>query len=89
MVGIIAPWNFPVILSLGDALPALMAGNAVVIKPSELTPLTLIEIVRGWREEVGAPDVLAVVNGMGETGGALVDESDYVQFTGSERPARW
>ncbi|MQA73725.1 MAG: aldehyde dehydrogenase family protein [Solirubrobacterales bacterium] len=83
VVGIISPWNFPVILSLGDALPALVAGNAVVIKPSELTPLTLIEMVRGWREEVGAPDVLQVVNGTGETGGALVDEADYLQFTGS------
>ena len=87
-VGIISPWNFPVILSLGDALPALMAGNAVVIKPSELTPLTLIEMVRGWREEVGAPDVLAVVNGTAETGGALVDEADYVHFTGSERTGK-
>ena len=76
------------ILSLGDAIPALMAGNAALIKPSELTPLTVMEIVRGWREEVGAPDVLAVVNGMGETGGALVDESDYVQFTGSERTGK-
>jgi len=88
VVGIISPWNFPVILSLGDALPALMAGNAVVIKPSELTPLTLMEIVRGWREDVGAPDVLALVNGMGETGGALVDEVDYLQFTGSERTGK-
>lgn len=88
VVGIIAPWNFPVILSLGDALPALMAGNAVVIKPSELTPLTLIEMVRGWSEDVGAPDVLAIVNGMADTGGALVDESDYVQFTGSERTGK-
>ena len=76
------------ILSLGDAMPALMAGNAVVIKPSELTPLTLMELARGWHEEVGAPDVLGVVNGMGETGGALVDESDYVQFTGSERTGK-
>ena len=74
VVGMISPWNFPVILSLGDAIPALLAGNAVVIKPSEITPLTLMEMVRAWREEVGAPDVLAVVNGMGETGGALVDE---------------
>ena len=88
VVGFISPWNFPVILSLGDALPALMAGNAALIKPSDLTPLTLMEIVRGWREDLGAPDVLAVVNGMAETGGALVDESDYVQFTGSERTGR-
>ena len=43
----ISPWNFPVILSLGDAIPALLAGNAVVIKPSEITPLTLMEMVRG------------------------------------------
>ena len=47
-----------------------------------------MEIVRAWREDVGAPDVLAVVNGMGETGGALVDESDYIQFTGSERTGK-
>jgi acyl-CoA reductase-like NAD-dependent aldehyde dehydrogenase len=88
VVGLISPWNFPVILSLGDALPALMAGNATLIKPSELTPLTLMELARGWHEEVGAPDVLGIVNGMGETGGALVDESDYVQFTGSERTGK-
>lgn len=88
VVGMISPWNFPVILSVGDAIPALVAGNAVAIKPSELTPLTVMEMVRAWREDVGAPDVFAVVNGMGETGGALVDESDYVQFTGSERTGK-
>ncbi|MET0926300.1 MAG: aldehyde dehydrogenase family protein, partial [Solirubrobacterales bacterium] len=43
---------------------------------------------RAWREDVGAPDVLGVVNGMGETGGALVDESDYMQFTGSEKTGK-
>ena len=84
----ISPWNFPVILSVGDAIPALLAGNAVVIKPSEITPLTVMEMVRAWREDVGAPDVLGVVNGMGETGGALVDESDYMQFTGSEKTGK-
>jgi betaine-aldehyde dehydrogenase len=88
MVGIISPWNFPLILSAGDAIPALMAGAAVVIKPSEFTPLELIEVVRGWKEEVGAPDVFDVVNGMGETGGALVDEADYMHFTGSDRTGR-
>ena len=84
----ISPWNFPLILSLGDAIPALMAGNAVVIKPSEFTPLTLMEIVRAWREDVGAPDVLGVVNGTAETGGALIDEVDYIQFTGSEKTGK-
>ena len=74
VVGMISPWNFPVILSVGDAIPALMAGNAVVIKPSEITPLTVMEMIRAWREDVGAPDIFAFVNGMGETGGALVDD---------------
>ncbi len=89
VVGIVSPWNFPLMLSLGDAIPALIAGCAVVIKPSEFTPLSLLQIVeRGWKEAVGAPDVLDVVLGMGDTGAALVDEVDYVQFTGSEATGR-
>ena len=88
VVGVISPWNFPLILSAGDAIPALMAGAAVVIKPSEFTPLELMEVVRGWKEEVGAPDVFDVVNGMGETGGALVDAVDFMHFTGSDRTGR-
>ena len=88
VAGVISPWNFPLILSLGDGIPALVAGCALVIKPSELTPLTLAELVRAWREELGAPDVLDVVNGTGETGGALVDECDFIQFTGSERTGK-
>jgi acyl-CoA reductase-like NAD-dependent aldehyde dehydrogenase len=88
VVGVISPWNFPLILSLGDAIPALIAGAAVVIKPSEVTPLALGEIVEAWKNEIGGPDVLDVVNGMGETGSALVDEADFIQFTGSDRTAR-
>jgi acyl-CoA reductase-like NAD-dependent aldehyde dehydrogenase len=88
VVGVISPWNFPLILSLGDAIPALVAGCAVVIKPSEVTPLGLGEIVEAWKTEIGGPDVFDVVNGMGETGSALVDEVDFVQFTGSDRTAK-
>jgi acyl-CoA reductase-like NAD-dependent aldehyde dehydrogenase len=88
VVGVISPWNFPLILSLGDAIPALIAGCAVVIKPSEVTPLGLGEIVEAWKSEIGGPDVFDVVNGMGETGSAVVDEVDFVQFTGSDRTAR-
>ncbi len=84
LVGVISPWNFPLILSAGDAIPALMAGAAVMIKPSHFTPLALIELERAWREDLGAPDVFAVVNGGAETGEALIDEVDYIQFTGSE-----
>jgi betaine-aldehyde dehydrogenase len=88
VVGIISPWNFPLILSLGDAIPALQAGAAVVIKPSEFTPLGLTEVVEAWKNEIGGPDVLDCVHGTGETGGALVDAVDYVQFTGSDRTGR-
>jgi acyl-CoA reductase-like NAD-dependent aldehyde dehydrogenase len=88
VVGVITPWNFPLLLALDDAVPALLAGCAVVIKPSEFTPLSTMEAVRGWKEEVGCPDVLDVVNGLGETGGALVDEADFVQFTGSDRTGK-
>jgi len=88
VVGVITPWNFPLLLALDDAVPALLAGCAVVIKPSEFTPLSTMEAVRGWREEIGGPDVLDVVNGLGETGGALIDEVDFVQFTGSDRTGK-
>ncbi|MGE0067692.1 MAG: aldehyde dehydrogenase family protein [Solirubrobacterales bacterium] len=88
VVGIISPWNFPLILALGDAIPALQAGAAVVIKPSEFTPLGLAEVVDAWKHEIGGPDVLDVVQGIGETGGALVDAVDFIQFTGSDRTGR-
>jgi acyl-CoA reductase-like NAD-dependent aldehyde dehydrogenase len=88
VVGIISPWNFPLILALGDAVPALQAGAAVVIKPSEFTPLGLAEMVKAWKEEIGGPDVFDCVQGVGETGGALVDNVDFVQFTGSDRTGR-
>lgn len=88
VVGLISPWNFPLVLSLGDAIPALMAGCAVVMKPSEITPLGLNEIVDAWRDEIGGPDVIACVNGAAETAGALIDHSDFVGFTGSDRTGR-
>ncbi len=88
VVGVISPWNFPLALALGDAIPALQAGAAVVIKPSEFTPLGLSEIVEAWKRDIGGPDVLECVHGIGETGGALVDNVDFIQFTGSDRTGR-
>jgi acyl-CoA reductase-like NAD-dependent aldehyde dehydrogenase len=87
VVGVISPWNFPLILAFDDAVPALTAGAAVVVKPSEVTPLTAMEVLRGWKE-IGAPDVLEIVNGAADTGGALIDEVDFLQFTGSERTGK-
>ena len=88
MVGVISPWNFPLMLSLGDAIPALVAGAAVVIKPSEFTPLSLIEVVRAWKEDDRRPRHPRRRQRQGETGGALVDEVDFIQFTGSERTGK-
>ncbi|MEO7198042.1 MAG: aldehyde dehydrogenase family protein [Solirubrobacterales bacterium] len=83
VVGVIGPWNFPLNNSFGDCIPALAAGNAVVLKPSEITPLTSL-LMAEMLAEVGLPDgVFSVATGRGETGAALVDLVDYVMFTGS------
>jgi acyl-CoA reductase-like NAD-dependent aldehyde dehydrogenase len=88
VVGVISPWNFPLAMALGDSIPALQAGAAVVVKPSEFTPLSLIEVIEAWKGEIGAPDVFDCVLGTGEAGSSLVDHVDYVQFTGSDRTGR-
>ncbi len=83
VVGVIGPWNYPLILCFGDAIPALMAGNAAVLKPSELTPLSTHLMAEGMRE-AGLPEhLMPVLTGAGETGAAVVDAVDMVQFTGS------
>lgn len=89
VVGIISPWNFPFILSVGDAIPALLAGNAVVVKPATLTPLTMIWARERLVECGLPPDLLQVVTGPGgDLGNALVDHVDYVMFTGSTEVGR-
>src|SRR5271166_1823658 len=89
VVGIITPWNFPFILSLNPTAQALMAGNTVVLKPSEVTPFSG-RLVGDLFREAGLPaDVLTVVEGDGETGGALVEAGvDKISFTGSVRTGR-
>lgn len=85
VVGLITPWNFPLILAFGDAIPAMMAGAAVVLKPSEFTPLGVQELVKAWREEIGGPDIIDTVVGTADTANALIDDSDFIGFTGSDR----
>jgi len=82
VVGIIAPWNYPVANALMDAIGALAAGCSVLLKPSERTPLTAEVLLRGWHE-AGAPDVLALAQGAREVSEAVIDNSDFIQFTGS------
>ena len=83
VIGIISPWNFPLVLTAGDAVPALMAGNAVIIKPSELTPLTALFVAELAHKAGFPPDVLQVVIGGADTGRALIDHADMISFTGS------
>ncbi len=87
VVGLIIPWNFPFINAPFDGIPALAAGAALLLKPSEVTPLSAVEFARGWHE-IGAPPVLALVNGYAETGAAVIANSDYVHFTGSTATGR-
>ena len=88
VVGVIAPWNYPLTLGVGDALPALMVGNSVVIKPSEVTPLATQMFADAAREVGFPPDVFLVATGDGATGAALVDCADMIMFTGSTRTGR-
>jgi acyl-CoA reductase-like NAD-dependent aldehyde dehydrogenase len=82
VVGVIAPWNYPVANALMDAIGALAAGCAVLLKPSERTPLTAELLLRGWLDS-GAPEVLALAQGAREVSEAVIDNSDFIQFTGS------
>jgi acyl-CoA reductase-like NAD-dependent aldehyde dehydrogenase len=87
LVGVITPWNGPLSVPLLDVPAALMAGCAVLSKPSEIAPLAWRAAVEGWKQ-IGAPDVLDAVFGFGETGAALVDVVDYMMFTGSLNTGR-
>ncbi|TAJ80205.1 aldehyde dehydrogenase family protein [bacterium] len=83
VVGVIGPWNFPLALTIGEAIPALMAGNAVVIKPSELTPLSALLGAR-LAQNAGFPvNLIQVLVGFGATGESLIDHADMISFTGS------
>ncbi|HSJ78859.1 MAG TPA: aldehyde dehydrogenase family protein, partial [Erythrobacter sp.] len=86
LFGAIAPWNFPVILSHIDAVPALMAGSAALVKPSEVTP-RFVEPMRAVLAQV--PELpLAYIMGGADVGQALIAEVDYVCFTGSTETGR-
>jgi len=88
VVGIIGPWNFPFNLTIGEAIPALMAGSTVVIKPSEVTPGSAL-LGAELAEAAGLPSgVLQVVTGYGESGQHLIDFADMICFTGSVATGR-
>ncbi|MFH0882166.1 MAG: succinic semialdehyde dehydrogenase [bacterium] len=84
VVGLIAPWNYPFTLPLGDTLPALLAGNAVVMKPACETSLTALMGAELLEKAGLPPDLLVIVTGRGTAlGPAMIEEVDFVQFSGS------
>ncbi|HEY0404816.1 MAG TPA: aldehyde dehydrogenase family protein [Pyrinomonadaceae bacterium] len=89
VVGIISPWNFPWAIPLGEVVMALMAGNAVVLKPSELTTLVGLKIGEIFRRAALPEGLLSVVAGDGRAGAALVEANvDKIMFTGSVATGR-
>ncbi|MBI2395146.1 MAG: aldehyde dehydrogenase family protein [Deltaproteobacteria bacterium] len=89
VVAVISPWNFPVVLSLSDTLTALIAGNAVVCKPSEITPLVVQKCKEIWDAAGLPPDLFQVVHGHGEVGADLIAAGvDKVVFTGGVATGR-
>ncbi|MBW2269198.1 MAG: aldehyde dehydrogenase family protein [Deltaproteobacteria bacterium] len=89
VVGLITPWNGPIILAVNPMVQALMAGNAVVHKPSEVTPFSA-QLLKQFTEAAGFPqDLYQVVQGDGQTGAALIDAGiDKISFTGSVATGR-
>jgi acyl-CoA reductase-like NAD-dependent aldehyde dehydrogenase len=88
VVAVIGPWNYPLTNGFGDCIPALAAGNAVVLKPASLTPLTSL-LMAECLAESGLPDgVFQVAVGSGDVGAELIDHVDCVMFTGSTAVGR-
>lgn len=84
VIGVIGPWNYPLFTPMGSIAYALAAGNAVVFKPSELTPLLAVKLAEIAAKTFALPDLLQVVTGAGATGAALAKSAvDKIAFTGS------
>ncbi|MBN1091672.1 succinate-semialdehyde dehydrogenase (NADP(+)) [Blastococcus sp. TML/M2B] len=89
LVGVIAPWNYPFTLAVSDAIPALLAGNGIVLKPDAQTPFTALIAVE-LLFEAGLPrDLFQVVTGVGaDLGAPLIEGVEYLMFTGSTATGR-
>ncbi len=88
LVGVISPWNFPLLLSAIDTIPALLAGCAVIVKPSEIAPRFIEPLAKTIASVPELKDILAYVAGAGDTGAALIENVDLVCFTGSVATGR-
>jgi succinate-semialdehyde dehydrogenase / glutarate-semialdehyde dehydrogenase len=88
LVGVISPWNFPLLLSTIDALPALLAGCAVIVKPSEIASRFVAPLMTAIKTVPDLCDILTFIEGGSETGAALIQYVDLVCFTGSVATGR-
>jgi succinate-semialdehyde dehydrogenase / glutarate-semialdehyde dehydrogenase len=89
LVGVIAPWNYPMTMAISDGLAAVVAGNAVLLKPDQQTPLVALAAVELLHSVGLDPDLWPVVHGEGSVvGPQVIDQSDYVCFTGSTATGR-
>ncbi len=85
VAGQIIPWNFPILMAAWKIAPALAAGNTVVLKPAETTPLTALKLAEIFHDAGLPPGVVNIVTGYGDTGAAIVNHADVdkIAFTGS------
>lgn len=88
LVGVISPWNFPLSLSTIDTIPALLAGCAVIVKPSEITPRFVAPLMTTVNNIPQLREVLNFVEGGSQTGAALIEDVDLICFTGSVETGR-
>lgn len=88
LVGVISPWNFPLLLSTIDTVPALLAGCAVIVKPSEIAPRFMAPLLTTLNTVPKLRDILTFIEGGGETGAALIENVDLICFTGSVATGR-
>ncbi|UUL75748.1 succinic semialdehyde dehydrogenase [Pseudarthrobacter sp. Fe7] len=89
VVGVISPWNYPLTLAVSDAIPALLAGNGIVLKPDSQTPFTALLMLKLLREAGLPPDLFHIVTGPGTAiGPALIGNVDFLMFTGSSRTGK-
>lgn len=88
LVGVISPWNFPLLLSIIDTLPALLAGSAVIVKPSEVTPRFIEPLAKSIAEVPELAAIFAYIAGDGQQGAVLIQNADILCFTGSVATGR-
>jgi succinate-semialdehyde dehydrogenase / glutarate-semialdehyde dehydrogenase len=88
LVGVISPWNFPLLLAMIDTIPALLSGCAVIVKPSEIAPRFIKPLINTVQEVPNLRDIFTVIEGAGETGAKLIEHVDLVCFTGSVATGR-